>query len=94
MLPLAFQIQGSFENFGDECEDIIDWMDSTGYYTIFSEGWALYAENPLLAYDTDVYQDNPLQKYGMLKWQIWRAIRLIVDTGLHYKGKQSCAKRQ
>lgn len=64
-------------------------MDTVGYYTFFSEGWALYAENPLLALGTDVYQDNPLQKYGMLKWQIWRAIRLIVDTGLHYKGKYS-----
>ena len=57
------------------------------YYPLFSEGWALYAENPLLGLETDVYKNNPLQKYGMLKWQIWQAIRLIVDTGLHYKGK-------
>jgi len=57
------------------------------YYPLFSEGWALYGESPLLALETDVYKNNPLQKYGMLKWQIWRAIRLIVDTGLHYKGK-------
>jgi hypothetical protein len=34
----------------------------------------------------DTYDGHPLQKYGMLKWQIWRALRLIVDTGLHFKG--------
>ena len=35
---------------------------------------------------SDVYDENPLRFYGMLKWQIWRALRLIVDTGLHFKG--------
>jgi len=34
----------------------------------------------------DTYKDYPLQRFGMLKWQVWRALRLIVDTGLHYKG--------
>lgn len=46
----------------------------------------MYAENPLIAQDTDTYENEPLQKYGMLKWQVWRALRLIVDTGLHYVG--------
>jgi len=50
------------------------------------EGWGLYAENPLISDDTDVYDGEPMKKYGMLKWQIWRAVRLIVDTGLHYTG--------
>jgi hypothetical protein len=65
---------------------VINWLDSIGLYPLFSEGWALYAENPLIALESDAYENNPLQKYGMLKWQIWRALRLIVDTGLHYKG--------
>ena len=78
------QIQGYAENFYlNACSS---WIDTVTYYPLFSEGWALYAENPLLGLETDVYKNNPLQKYGMLKWQIWRAIRLIVDTGLHYKG--------
>lgn len=63
-------------------------MDSTKHiYLEFSEGWALYAENPLVSKYTDTYKDDPLTKYGMLKWQIWRALRLVVDIGLHFKGK-------
>jgi len=46
----------------------------------------LYGENPLLAQNTDLYADNYLQEYGMIKWQIWRALRLIIDTGLHSRG--------
>ena len=40
------------------------------YYTAFTEGWGLYSENPILSDDTDVYKDNLLQKYGMVKWQV------------------------
>ena len=57
------------------------------HYPYFSEGWALYAENPLLPQGTDIYDENQVQKYGMLKWQIWCALRLVIDIGLHYKGK-------
>ncbi|KAK3737262.1 hypothetical protein QZH41_019871 [Actinostola sp. cb2023] len=80
------QIQGNIENFQDSCSGSIAWLNTMTYYTAFTEGWALYAENPLIAEDTDTYKNEPMQKYGMLKWQIWRAIRLIVDTGLHYTG--------
>ncbi|XP_028411285.1 uncharacterized protein LOC114533864 [Dendronephthya gigantea] len=80
------QLQGNAENFNDDCQDVISWLNSAVHYPSFSEGWALYAEYPLLALETDTYENNALQKYGMLKWQIWRAIRLIVDTGLHYTG--------
>ena len=45
-------------------------MSSVTSYTAFIEGWALYAENPLIAYDTDTYKDEPLYKYGMLKSQV------------------------
>ncbi|KAL9986429.1 hypothetical protein ACROYT_G000576 [Oculina patagonica] len=80
------QYQGTIKHFRDTCGGPIGWLESKTYYTAFIEGWALYAENPLISDDTDVYDGEPMKKYGMLKWQIWRAVRLIVDTGLHYTG--------
>ena len=49
-------------------------------YTAFSEGWGLYAER--LGKDVGFYQD-PYSDYGRLEGDIWRAIRLVVDTGVH-----------
>jgi len=49
-------------------------------YTSFDEGWALYAER--LGKDIGYYQD-PYSDYGRLENDIWRAIRLVVDTGVH-----------
>ncbi|XP_068722705.1 uncharacterized protein [Montipora capricornis] len=80
------QVQGLAEHFIDKCGGIIKWLDEETGYTAFSEGWALYAEDPLIGEDTDTYKNEPWPKYGMLKWQIWRALRLIVDSGLHFKG--------
>lgn len=80
------QMQGLAEYFTDQCEDVLKWLDSQSGYSFFREGWALYAEKPVISEDTDTYDGYPLQKYGMLQWQIWRALRLIVDTGLHYRG--------
>lgn len=51
---------------------MIGWLESVTYYTAFTEGWALYAENPLIAEDTDAYKNEPMQKFGMLKWQVRR----------------------
>ncbi len=52
-------------------------------YTAFSEGWGLYAEK--LAKEMGGYE-NPYYDFGRLVNEIWRAIRLVVDTGLHSKG--------
>lgn len=50
----------------------------------FNEGWALYAER-VAADDLDVYAGNPLGRVGYLQSYLFRAVRLVVDTGLHHK---------
>jgi uncharacterized protein (DUF885 family) len=53
-----------------------------GGYGAFSEGWGLYSER--LGKEVGFYKD-PYSDYGRLQAEMWRAIRLVVDTGLHYK---------
>jgi len=63
--------------------DMPAWRKATSYYTAFVEGWGLYSER--LGIEMGIY-DTPQKDMGRLSYEMWRATRLVVDTGLHSKG--------
>ena len=72
---LQISLQRELEN--------VPWFRQFAQYTAFTEGWGLYAES--LGEEMGFYQD-PYSKFGQLTYEMWRAIRLVVDTGMHYLG--------
>ena len=65
-----------------EMEDVPDFRNGL-YFSAFGEGWALYTEK--LGVEMGIYQ-TPYEHFGRLSYEMWRACRLVIDTGLHAKG--------
>ena len=65
-----------------ERKDLPDFRQKV-YISAYGEGWALYTER--LGVEMGMYE-TPYDKFGMLSYQMWRACRLVVDTGIHHLG--------
>jgi uncharacterized protein (DUF885 family) len=69
--------------YAHELGAIPDFRRASLAYTAYTEGWGLYAES--LGNDMGMY-DDPYDKFGALTYEMWRAVRLVVDTGMHAFG--------
>ena len=67
---------------GQELKDVPSFRRSASV-SAFTEGWGLYAEK--LGGEMGIYRD-PYERFGQLSYQMWRACRLVADTGLHWTG--------
>jgi len=67
---------------GQEMKNVSRFRQSL-YPNAFGEGWGLYAEK--LAGEMGIY-NTPYERFGQLTYEMWRACRLVVDTGMHWKG--------
>lgn len=72
-------LQGSIAR---EMQNVPKFRNQT-YISAFGEGWGLYSE--FLGIEAGFYQD-PYSNFGRLTYEMWRAVRLVVDTGMHTKG--------
>jgi uncharacterized protein (DUF885 family) len=65
-----------------EMEGVPDFRNNL-YFSAFGEGWGLYSEK--LGVEMGIYQ-TPYEHFGRLSYEMWRACRLVIDTGIHAKG--------
>jgi uncharacterized protein (DUF885 family) len=72
---LQISLQQELEN--------VPWFRQVASYTAFTEGWGLYSES--LGEEMGFYRD-PYSRFGQLTYEMWRAVRLVVDTGMHSLG--------
>jgi uncharacterized protein (DUF885 family) len=63
--------------------ELPEWRRQIAFFTAFVEGWGLYSER--LGIEMGIY-DTPQKNMGRLGYEMWRACRLVIDTGLHSKG--------